>query len=172
VAPWDRGGGRGRVADCEGAALISESVKRKEQLQVFMDDERVEEGASPGHPMHRTHNPIRTFPSNELKHTRLSPARGRARTSSRKTSQRRRRGRPKPQTESLGQRRYAHPAPPPPPPRQRRQRLTCRPPAATTRRPQPWSVERLGVLSQPLCHAHPYTPIWPSGVRRPEQPPP
>jgi len=33
-------------------------------------------------------------------------------------------------------------------------------------------VERLGVLSQPLCRAHPYTPIWPSGVRRPEHPPP
>jgi len=116
VAPWDRGGGRGRVADCGGAALINESAKRKEQLQVFMDDGRVEEEASPGHPMHRTHNPIRTFPSSELKHTRLSPAQGRARTSSRKTSQRRRRGRPKPQTESLGQRRYAHSAPPPPPP--------------------------------------------------------
>ena len=116
VAPWDRGGGRGRVADCGGAALINESAKRKEQLQVFMDDGRVEEEASPGHPMHRTHNPIRTFPSSELKHTRLSPAQGRARTSSRKTSQRRRRGRPKPQTESLGQRRYAHSAPPHPPP--------------------------------------------------------
>jgi len=121
--------------------------------------------------MHRTHNPIYTFPSNEHKHTHVAPTQGRARTSSRKTSQRRQSGRPEPQTESLWQRRYA-PAAPPHPPRRRHQRPTCRPPAATTQRPQPWSVERRGILSQQLCRAPPYTPNGPSRVLRPWQPPP
>jgi len=62
--------------------------------------------------MHRTHYSIHSFPFNEIKHTRISPTQDRARTGSRKTSQRRRRGRPKQQTKSLGQRRYAPPAPP------------------------------------------------------------